>query len=99
LINSSGTLGANGRINDDGYRTSIIFNLVPLFSVVPKTLHYIVLNGFDLNARTVSFMDYDGVAKQYSFTEFMARWDYRTKGPIGAFLTGTLLCRERTIIW
>ena len=91
LINSSGALQANGRINDDGY--------IRVGGVVPKTLHYVVLSGFNLNAQTISYMDYDGVSKQYSFTEFMARWDYRTKGPTGAFLTGTLGCKERTIIW
>ena len=81
----------NGRINDDGY--------IRVGGVVPKTLHWIVLSGFDSQNQTISYMDYDGVSKQYSYTEFMARWDYRTGGPTGAALTGPLGCRERTVIW
>jgi Ca2+-binding RTX toxin-like protein len=91
LVNSSGALMGNGRINDDGY--------IRVGGVVPKTLHYITLSGFDQATQTIFYMDMDGVSKQYSFTEFMARWDYRTRGPIGAFLTGPLACKERTLIW
>jgi Peptidase_C39 like family len=98
LINSAGTLGNNGRIKDDGYLTKF-GGIVPLFSVVPKSLHYITLSGFDLDKEEIYYMDFDGASKKYSFTEFMARWDYRTKGPVGDFLTGPLGCKERTIIW
>jgi len=91
LINSAGQLQANWRINDDGY--------IRVGGVVPKTLHYVTLTGFDLREGNISYMDFDGIAKTYSITEFMARWDYRTKGPLGAALTGPLGCKERTIIW
>lgn len=91
LINSSGTLMGNGRISDAGY--------IRVGGVVPKTLHWIVLSGYNVETQMISYMDYDGVSKQYSYTEFMARWDYRTSGPTGAALTGPLGCKERTIIW
>ena len=91
LINSGGTLGANGRIRDDGY--------LQYLGVVPRTLHYVVLTGFDERTRQIRYMDFDGVAKSWSFTEFMARWSYRTRGLSGDFLTGQLGCKERTIIW
>jgi len=98
LINSSGKMQANGRINDDGYLNTF-GGIVPNFSIVPKTLHWIVLTGFNEATRKISYMDYDGNSKEMSYTQFLARWDYRTKGPVGDFLTGPLGCKERTIIW
>ena len=90
LVNSAGTV-VNGRVNDAGY--------ILVGGVVPKTLHYVTLSGYDANTQTISYVDADGVSKQYSYTDFLARWDFRTRGPTGAFLTGTLGCTERTIIW
>jgi uncharacterized protein with LGFP repeats len=66
---------------------------------VPDKLHYVVLTGFDLMAKTISYTNTNGEELQYSFQEFNDKWDWYSSGAKGAFLTGTLDVPERTILY
>jgi hypothetical protein len=48
--------------------------VIPLVAPSKRNLHYVVLNGFDLDNQTLRFVDTSGVAKTVSFAEFDHQW-------------------------
>jgi hypothetical protein len=48
--------------------------VIPLIAPGKRTLHYFVLNGFDLDKQTLRFVNTNGVASSMTFAEFDRQW-------------------------
>jgi hypothetical protein len=63
--------------------------VIPLIAPGKRSLHYVVLNGFDLDNQTVRFVDVSGTSKSMSFAEFERHWKWEN------FFTGIVGRLER----
>jgi hypothetical protein len=50
--------------------------VVALVAPKSRSLHYVVLNGFDLDSETIRYVDTNGVKGSWSFDEFVHRWEW-----------------------
>jgi Ca2+-binding RTX toxin-like protein len=71
---------------------------------VPKTLHWIVLTGFDKKTNTIFYTDTKpdkngAIQKQYTYDQFNQVWNWYSSGAKGGFVTGTMDVPERTILY
>jgi hypothetical protein len=59
--------------------------VIPLIAPAKRDLHYVVLNGFDVDNQTLRFVDTSGFAKSMTFAEFDHQWFWTNqfKGIVG----------------
>jgi hypothetical protein len=50
--------------------------VVALVAPKSRSLHYVVLNGFDLDSETIRYVDTSGAKRSWSFEEFAHRWEW-----------------------
>jgi hypothetical protein len=50
--------------------------VIPLIAPSKRNLHYVVLNGFDLDNQTLQFVGTNGFTKTVSFAEFNHQWNW-----------------------
>jgi hypothetical protein len=63
--------------------------VIPLIASGKRALHYVVLNGFDLDSGTIRYVGTNGVQGSWTFAEFEHRWKWEN------FFTGVVGRLER----